>query len=249
MPVINNSMTTHNVAGTHYQFSAARIDELGATEYTLAVVVLDVSGSTAPFRDDMERALKSVISACRHSPRADNMMLRVVKFDDSVTEIHGFKPLPQCNEADYDDCLRGGGTTALYDACYTSIQSALSYAEALNDHDFGVNAVVFVLTDGCEYPRGNSVATRKMVKDALERGVTDEQLEAVASVLIGVNAQDAQLRDYLETLRSECGFTQLVALDDADAATLARLGDFISRSVTARSTSLGSGTAATSLVF
>ena len=119
MPLIENAMTTHNVAGSHYQFSAARIDELGATEYTLGVVGLDVSGSTSPFRDDMEQALKSVVAACRRSPRADNMMLRVVKFDHVVDEIHGFKPLPGCVVADYDDCLKGGGTTALYDACHT----------------------------------------------------------------------------------------------------------------------------------
>ena len=249
MPVIQSTMTSHTVAGSHYQFSAARIEELGATEYTLGVVVLDVSGSTSPFRDDMEQALKSVVDACRRNPRADNMMLRVVKFDDTVTEIHGFKPLPGCSESDYDNCLRGGGTTALYDACYTSIQSAIAYAEALNDHDFGVNAVVFIVTDGCEYPKGNSVATRKMIKDALASGVRAEQLESVTSVLIGVNADDADLAAYLEQLRSDCGFSQFVALDQADPSTLARLGDFISRSVSAQSTSLGSGSVTAPLVF
>ena len=252
-PVTDNGITynvaTHKVAGHNFQFSAARIDDLGATEYTLGVVVLDVSGSTTQFRPEMERALKSVVEACKRSPRADNMMLRVVKFDDDVEEIHGFKPLPGCALHDYDQCLSGGGTTALYDACYTSIQSACTYAEALYDHDFDVNAVVFVITDGCEYPRGNSVATRKMIKDALSASVESEQLESIVSVLIGVNAGERRLRKYLGEVKDECGFTQFVPLDGADAATLARLGDFISRSVSAQSTSLGSGAATQSLVF
>lgn len=250
MPRLTDStQISQAIGGTNYNFSGAKIDTLGASEYTLGVIVLDVSGSTASMRPEMEKALKAIVAACRKNPRADNMMLRVVTFDDKVMEIHGFKPLPDCAEADYDGCLgRGGGTTALYDGCFTSVQSALQYGEMLTQQDFDVNAAVFVVTDGCEYPRGNSTATPKMVKDALESGVREEKLESVVSVLVGLNAS-GHLDQQLADVKDQCGFTQYVAIADATAQKIAQLGDFVSRSFSSQSQALGTGGPSQSLAF
>lgn len=247
MPVFNDeNQSRYAIPGSAYQFSAARIDRLGATEYTLAVVVLDVSGSTASLRPEMERALRAIVEACHQSPRADTMMLRVVLFDDEVRELHGFEPLPGCHPADYDGCLRGaGGLTALFDACYTAIQSAARYGEHLTANDFDVNAAVFVVTDGLNN-RGS--ATEGMVKQALSDAVTGEHLESITSVLVGLNST-GQLDRALKQLEDRCGFSQYVGIADATAAELAKLADFISRSVSAQSQALGTGGPSQVLVF
>jgi len=250
MPKLTDSTTVSQmIGGTNYSFSGASINSLGASEYTLGVVVLDVSGSTAQMRPDMEKALQAIVAACRKNPRADNMMLRVVTFDNKVVEIHGFKPLPDCSEADYAGCLgHGGGSTALYDGCYTSVQSVLQYGEQLSKQDFDVNAAIFVITDGEEYPKGNSTATPKMVKDALESGVREEKLESIVSVLVGLNANGALDRT-LDAVKTACGFSQYVAISDATPQKLAQLGAFVSRSISSQSQALGTGGPSQSLIF
>jgi len=245
MPVFTDShaMPSQQIGGTNYGFSAARIEDLGATEYTLGLVVIDVSGSTSGFRREMEKALKEIVKACRRNPRADNMMLRVVLFDNQVTEFHGFKPLPACNENDYNGCLgTSGGMTALYDATYNAVKSATQYGAQLVAKDFDVNAVVFVITDGAD---NASKATRKMVKEALEEGVKGESLESLNSILIGLGGD----QHYFQSLVTECGFTQFVGVGDANEKTLAKLGDFISRSVSSSSQALGTGGPSQSLTF
>lgn len=247
MPLLNdNSMEDYAVQGAHYGFSAKRIDELGASEYTLGLIVVDVSGSVASFEKEIEATVKEIVRACRHSPRADNLMLRLVTFDNNVQEIHGFKPLIDCHDADYDAAIMIGGTTALYDATYNGMSSVSQYAKSLTNQDFDVNAAVFVITDGQD---NASTATRSMVKDAFRQALTSESLESLVSVLIGVNGDDPGLDTYLTDLQLEAGFGQYVSLGEASARELAKLGHFVSKSISLQSVALGTGQAGQSLTF
>lgn len=247
MPIFNDAnMDAHNIAGSHYGFSAKRIDDLGASEYTLALIVVDASGSVTNFRSQIESAIREVVRSCRKSPRADNMMLRLIIFDDTVTEIHGFKPLSDCNENDYKGCLAIGGMTALYDATYNGVRSASQYGAALSQQDFDANAAVFVITDGMD---NQSSATRAMVGEALTESVTSESLESVVSVLIGVNTGSGDLNDYLRKFQKDSGFSQYVAINQASAKELAKLGGFVSRSISSQSQALGTGGPSKSLRF
>lgn len=249
MPRLGNSdptMETHTVGASNFQFSAKRIDELGASEYTLALLVIDCSPSITDFANDMEKVVKEVAKACRRSPRADNLMLRVVTFNSSVDEFHGFKPLSECNEDDYDGCIRPRGLTALYDAVYNGVQSLVQYGRDLTSNDFDVNAAVFVITDGMD---NQSKLTREMVKDAMKEAVKTESMESIISVLIGVNTIADQLGDYLKEFTDEAGFTQYVEIKDATEKQLAKLGQFISQSISSQSQALGTGGASQSLSF
>ena len=115
MPILNDaSLEQVTLPNSHYGYSATRLEELGATEYTVVTVACDVSGSTAPFICEMEAAIARIVQACKSSPRADNLLLRLVAFDDTLAELHGFKLLENCHLADYGGVLRAGGTTALY---------------------------------------------------------------------------------------------------------------------------------------
>lgn len=247
MPVLNDaSLDQITLPNSHYGYSATRLDELGATEYTVVTIACDVSGSTADFIFDMEAAITRIIQACKSSPRADNLLLRLVAFDDTLSEIHGFKLLENCNLADYGGVLRAGGSTALYDAAENAVSSTINYGQQLLAGDFSANAILFVITDGMD---NASRLPAGKVKDALSRAVTSESLESMVSVLIGVNVQDPHAGRLLRQFQTDAGFTQYVELDKADAKTLARLAQFVSRSISAQSQALGTGGQTQSLVF
>ncbi|HEX8853383.1 MAG TPA: vWA domain-containing protein, partial [Pyrinomonadaceae bacterium] len=233
MPILNDaSLDQVTLPNSHYGYSATRLEELGATEYTVVTVACDVSGSTAAFIFDMEAAIMRIVQACKSSPRADNLLLRLVAFDDNLAELHGFKLLENCNLADYGGVLRAGGSTALYDASENAVSSTIDYGRQLLAGDFSANAILFVITDGMD---NASRLPAGKVKAALAKAVISEALESMVSVLIGVNVQDPQAANFLRQFHADAGFTQYVELDKADAKTLARLAEFVSRSISAQS--------------
>lgn len=247
MPILNDaSLDQVTLPNSHYGYSATRLAELGATEYTVVTVACDVSGSTAPFIFDIEAAIARIVQACKSSPRADNLLVRLVAFDDTLSELHGFKLLENCHLADYGGVLRAGGSTALYDAAENAVASTISYGRQLLAGDFSANAILFVITDGMD---NASRLPAREVGEALARAVTSEALESVVSVLIGVNVQDPHAARFLQWFHRDAGFTQYVELDRADAATLARLAEFVSRSISAQSQALGTGGPSQPLVF
>ncbi len=247
MPLlIDNNLAQAALPASHFGYSAERLENLGAAEYTLVTIACDASGSVAPFQKQLEKTLQSIVQACQRSPRADNLLLRLVEFDQHLREPHGFKLLERCNAADYDGVLHIGGATALYDAAENAVRATTDYAQQLAAGDFSANAIVFVLTDGMD---NASTLTPRLVKEALSRAVSEEALESVVSVLIGVNVQDRTVGGYLQDFRTDVGFTQYVEMDRADAKTLARLAEFVSRSISAQSQSLGTGGPSQALTF
>jgi uncharacterized protein YegL len=247
MPILNNtSLDQISLPNSHYGYSATRLEELGATEYTVVTIACDVSGSTFAFTFDMESAITRIVQSCKLSPRADNLLLRLVAFDETLSELHGFKLLENCNLADYGGVLRSGGSTALYDAAENALASTVNYGQKLSAGDFSANAVMFVITDGID---NASKLPAKSVKQALSRAVASEALESIVSVLIGVNVQIPEVSRFLQKFHTEAGFTQYIELDKADTTTLARLAEFVSQSISAQSQSLGTGGPSRPLVF
>jgi uncharacterized protein YegL len=239
MPRLNSqdNLEQFKLQTSHYGFSATRIEDLDASEYTLVTLVFDRSGSTAGFRDEMKKAVDKVVEACKKSPRADNLMFRLCEFSDGFVERHGFKRLSTIGN-DYD-CLLGddGGMTALYDASENAISATEAYAKTLTENEFSVNAILFVITDGMD---NRSRLTPNEVKKALARSVKSEAMESLVSVLIGVNL-DPSCDQYLINFKDDAGFTQYVNIGDATPQKLAKLAEFVSKSISSQSQSLGSG--------
>jgi len=239
MPKLKNDLEEHALPTGSFGYSAAKLEDLGATEYTLVDLVVDVSGSVATYKDDLEKAIQQIVQACKMSPRADNLMIRLVTFADGLDEIHGYKLLESCNIGDYNGVLRVGGMTALYDAAENSILAQTDYAKKLSENDFGVNSVCFFLTDGCD---NQSKGTEKDVGKALKAALKTESLESLVTVLIGVGTKgDPQVSSYLDKFKNGAGLTQFVEVEKTDAKTLAKLAEFVSKSISAQSQSLGTG--------
>lgn len=238
--LMNDEMQQHKLAG-NFSFSGKRLDALGASEYTLATIAVDETGSTAHFKVELRKMLEATVLACKKSPRSDNLLLRVIYFSDKypngVKEVHGFKPLAEIDVAAYPD-LDPGGMTPLCDAVYSGVGAMNKYGEELTEQEFGVNGINFIITDGGE---NASVATMHMVRQELEQSVMGEKLESMISILIGINTMESGVKRALETFHVEVGMTQYVDAGEATPAKLAKLGAFIDQSISSQSQALGTG--------
>jgi len=228
-----------------FQFSGARPDSLTAVEYTLATIVIDITGSVDRFSKQLLQALKTAIEACRKAPRADNLLVRVTTFNSyvGVQEVHGFIPLQQIDPANYKD-FNPNGMTNLFDAVYEAVEATNRYAKVLTEQDFQVNACIYIVTDG---DNNASTRTTTQIKDAIARVKTDEVMESLHAALIGIN--DASFKNVLENFAMAIGLNQYVSVDDATPGKLARLAQFVSKSISSQSQALGTGGPSQNLTF
>jgi uncharacterized protein YegL len=238
-------MLSRRLAGTTYGYSGTRLDDLSCSEYTLVAVASDQSGSVSAFRTELEACLGEIVRACQQHPRAEQVMLRLSAFDGDLHELHGFKPLPTLDPADYTGSLRPGGATALHDAALNAVGAVRSYGETLSAQGFTVNGLVFVLTDGED---NASSAAAAQVAQEVQAAIASEHLESLRTVLVGVGTLGAT-GQALMRFSAEAGFDDFLPLAQADASHLQRLARFASQSIGLQSTALGSGSASLSLTF
>ncbi len=231
---------------SHFQFSTMPIERLGATEYTLVTLALDMSGSVDDFVQELSESVKEVLSACRKSPRAENLLLRLVTFNNNVYEEHGFKLIKDIKEEDYHQMIRPNGMTALFDATISSIEAMSKYGKTLTEEDFDVNGIMIVVTDGMD---NQSKYDQAKVKESFADVKLEESLESIRSILVGVNTKIPRVKDYLMEYKDHAGFDQYIDIDDADANSLAKLANFISQSISNQSQALGTGGPSKALTF
>jgi uncharacterized protein YegL len=149
MPLLMGKGTEETQKTLHgFNFSAVKIEELGASEYTIVTIVQDVSGSVQSFSDEMEKTLKTVVEACKKSPRSENLLIRLITFNDNIMEVHGFVELKTINPDDYTGILKCYGATALLDASLNCAEATEAYGQKLAAMDYRSNGVMFVITDG-----------------------------------------------------------------------------------------------------
>jgi hypothetical protein len=225
-----------NIGGS-FAFSATRIDKLNSSEYTLVTIVLDISGSVGMYAPELEKAVVEVVNSCKKSPRVDNLMLRLIMFNNQVQEFHGFKLFQNCNTDDYLNSLNCNGSTALFDAAFNAIKAQNAYTGSLLSNDYNVNGIMFVITDGDD---NASSMTPTSIKDEIEKTIRSECLSSFVSVLIGVDSEP-RVKQFLQNFKDEAGFTQYVSMGDANANKLSKLADFVSKSVSSSSSALATG--------
>jgi hypothetical protein len=235
-------MDVYNAKGI--AFSGVRPTELGATDYTLVTIVRDKSGSVDAFRDALVKSTREAVKACGLSPRASNLLIRSVDFNDNVEEVHGFKELRQIN-ADKEYDMRCYGSTALHDAVINGVKATQGYAKTLFDNDFGVNAIIFIETDGEE--NASNAVKAESVKDAIDELMQSEVVESCLIILIGVNA--GRCSKYLKNFQTKVGINEYIDVTDFDYKKGAKLAKFVSKSISSQSQALGTGGPSQILTF
>ncbi|HNC58883.1 MAG TPA: hypothetical protein PLP33_25890 [Leptospiraceae bacterium] len=248
MPKFNVNDDTIPKVGNYFNFSAANISKLGSTEYTLVSITSDVSGSVQKFALLLNNALKEAVESCQKSPRADNLLLRVTTFNSVVKEFHGFKEFKNVNLSDYDNVIQNPyGATALRDAALDSLDALNLQAKELYDNDYSANAIFIQITDGDD---NSSVHSAAKLKKTAADAINSEYLESIRRILVGVNPdKDTNLSAYLQRYKDEAGFDQYIEIEDTSPNAFAKLSDFISKSVSTQSQSLGSGKPSQAITF
>jgi len=245
----NATIDQHKVG--HFGFTAVSLDDLESSGYTLATIACDRSGSTQGFQKPMEEALKASVAALLRHPNSESMMLRVLTFDTECAELHGFIPLADIEPMRYNGSLEPRGMTALFDACINGAEAASEYGKQLIQDRFNANGILIVITDGMNNS-GRFFQNRDLpqVAKAFQDTQRNECLESFATILIGVNLQDSHVKTILEDFHRQAGFsTDMIALMDAQPDTIAKIGAFISSSVSSTSTALGTGAPSQSLTW
>lgn len=235
-------MDAYNAKGI--AFSGVRPSDLGATDYTLVTIVRDKSGSVSNFKDALVKSTREAVRACGLSPRASNLLLRVVDFNDNVEEVHGFKELRQI-DADKEYDMRCYGSTALHDAVINAAKATQGYGKTLFDNDFGVNSIIFIETDG-EENASNAVKVES-VKIAIDELIQSEVVESCIIILIGVNA--GRCSTYLKGFQTKVGINKYIDIKDFDYKKGAKLAQFMSKSISSQSQALGTGGPSQVLTF
>lgn len=229
--------TMMTIPGSTFQFSGIKPIALGATEYTLVTIILDISGSVSSFAKNLLEMVKEIYKACKKNPRSENLMLRLIHFDSSVSEIHGFRELASIDEANYVEpsC---SGATALFDAAYSGIGASLAYAEQLIANDFSaVNAAVYIVTDGDD---NRSSTSPRMIADMIDTARKNESLESIMTVLIGIDT-GSNVQQYLDKFHKDAHLDQFIWAGTASANQIAKITGWISKSISSVSQSCGSG--------
>jgi hypothetical protein len=187
----------------------------------------------------------------------------VAKFASILEEVHGYKPVSSCLKT-YAGTLKAGGLTALFDAAHNAVGSMASQAQALADQDFQANGIIFVITDGED---NASKGTTGDVAQAIEATRKAEALESLLPILIGVNVEDVNVGGAVDQALAQfartSGFMPIpqkdpagkplldakgqpvtrpyLALADAQPGTIARLADFVSKSISSQADAQGTG--------
>lgn len=221
--------------GTAFQFSNIKIEKLGSSEYTLVTIVMDTSGSISSYQSNLVTMLNTIVDACKKSPRAENLLLRVLTFNDDVNELHGFIPLQNIIQYQSND-LACTGCTALYDAIYSAVMATKLFGENLADQDYDVNAVIYITTDGED---NKSSFTPSKIASEIENIQKNEKIESLTTVLIGMGDAPS-----LDTLKNDGKLTQVVDMGNITPGKLAKLANWTSKSISSSSQSLGTGSAA-----
>lgn len=245
------SLLDQNVAqiktASGYQFSTRDISEFGATEYTLVGIAVDKSSSVTGFASDLAKALTAAVDACRKSPRAENLTLRVTTFNGQIHEFHGFDFLNAIRPERYSKLFDHiGGTTALVDATTEMLESVETEGKRLTANGVTVNSIVFVITDGQDVGSRHDPGDVGKIVARIQKA---EVLENVTTVLVGINDADPALKNYLETFKSAAGLNQYVSVGDATPQRLAKLADFVSKSISSTSQAVGTGGPSQPMIF
>ena len=249
MPVFSESKTLEDHKVGHFGYAAVKIDELEAAQFTLATIVCDRSGSTSGFQSDMEDALKASVAALKNHAMVDQILVRVVAFDNDMHEIHGFCPVSAIDETQYSGILSPGGMTALFDSVISATEATEDYSTKLDGRKFKNNAIVIVITDGANNSgRFSSDSDVVKVTEAFTSAMQRETLESMMTILVAVNWNN--YKPYLEKFHADAGFTQpIIGIENATPESIARVGQFIATSVSSTSMALGTGSASQQISF
>ena len=155
---------------TMMQTIGVGLDDLATADVTLAMNIIDMSGSMDEHALDLIRAYnEDYLKVMRCSPSADDILVSTILFDGQVTLLHGYVGLEDA--ADLSPATyTPRGATALYDAVAGGLSNMVLYAQQLRQSGVSVRGVVVVYSDGEDnQSKQKPSAVRRMVEELLKQ--------------------------------------------------------------------------------
>lgn len=148
------------------------LDQLATNEVTLAMNIIDMSGSMSPHAADLIRAYnEDYLAAMLGSTASDDILVSTILFEDKVKLLHGYVNLadaPRLTASDYSPY----GTTALYDAVAGGLTNMVLYAQQLRQSGVMVRGIVIVYSDGADNASKQSARNvRRAAQDLLNQEI------------------------------------------------------------------------------
>jgi hypothetical protein len=126
------------------------LDQLASNEVTLAMNIMDMSGSMSSHAADLIQAYnRDYLEAMRGSTAVDDILVSTILFNDTVDLLHGYMPItdvPPLTRTQYYP----SNTTALYDAVASGLTNMVLYAQQLRSSGVMVRCIVIVYSDGAD---------------------------------------------------------------------------------------------------
>lgn len=185
------------------------LDDLASNDVTLAMNIIDMSGSMSPHAADLVRAYnQEYLTAMAGSAVADDILISTILFNHQVKLLHGYVNLadaPQLTPQTYTP----DGTTALYDAVAGGLTNMVLYAQQLRQSGVMVRGLVLVYSDGEDNAsRQKAADIRRTAEDLLKQEIyTLAFVGFVNGKPMGFNTNDpvkqiAQSMGFPEALRT-----------------------------------------------
>lgn len=185
------------------------LDELESNDITLAMNIIDMSGSMTPHAQDLMRAYnEDYLEAMRHSPAADDILVSTIVFDNKVELLHGYVSLDDATPLT-NAVYAPRGSTALYDAVAGGLTNMVLYSQQLRQSGVSVRCVVIIYSDG------EDNASKQRAKDV--KKTVDELLrqELYTFAYVGFIAKNQRPMGFntgqpspVEKMAAEIGFTE-----------------------------------------
>lgn len=180
------------------------LDQLTTNEVTLAMNIIDMSGSMAPHAGDLIRAYNGdYLEAMAGSSAADDILISTVLFSKRTRLLHGYVPVknaPPLTRRIYDP----DSTTALYDAVAGGLTNMVLYAQQLRQSGVMVRCIVIVYSDGEDNAsRQRAADIRRAVYDLLKH-------ELYTLAYVGFRSGGISESE-LKRLAADIGFPEVLA--------------------------------------
>ena len=179
------------------------LHQLASNEVTLAMNIIDMSGSMAPFADTLIRAYnEDYLAAMSSSTAADDILVSTILFNQDVTLLHGYLPLLDASPLTrqvYDP----DNMTALYDAVAAGLTNMVLYAQQLRQSGVMVRCLVIVYSDGADN------ASKQQAKDVRRASLELLKQEIYTLAYVGFKSGGINEQE-LRQLSDDIGFPDIL---------------------------------------
>jgi hypothetical protein len=179
------------------------LHQLASNEVTLAMNIIDMSGSMAPCADTLIRAYnEDYLAAMSSSTAADDILVSTILFNQDVTLLHGYLPLLDASPLTrqvYDP----DNMTALYDAVAAGLTNMVLYAQQLRQSGVMVRCLVIVYSDGADN------ASKQQAKDVRRASLELLKQEIYTLAYVGFKSGGISEQE-LRQLSDDIGFPDIL---------------------------------------